>query len=594
MSNIITVDLSRGRKVETSTVFQWNHGMTLRFIRATLPEIFRVDFSNSTRGKAKSMIGSASGGVVIPDEYFMPGSTIYAWVVLFPTENSAVAEWQISIPIDPKAKATDEEPTPQQESVIDQTINALNTAVAEAQEAITHYPKVVDGYWYVWDVTDSEYVTTGVKSTGEDGVSPVVTVESITGGHRVTITDANGDHVFDVLDGVNGDPGRGIATIAKTGTSGLTDTYTITYTDGTTQTYSVVNGADGTSPTIVVSSITGGHRLTITDAQGTQTVDVLDGADGDDGRGIVSIEKTGTAGLVDTYTITYTSGDPTTFTVTNGKDGTDGYSPTASVSKSGSTATITITDKQGTTTAQVSDGEPGPGVPAGGTTGQMLVKKSDTDYDGEWTNPPSAPVTDVQVNGTSILNNGVANVPVASGNDAGVIRMASNNGLFMDGTIIRIKKATDGLVKSGDSSYFPIVPANQNKSVFYGLAKAAGDSTQSASSNPVGTYTESAKSAISQMLDAPETVSGSTPSITAKAGVRYVCGECATLDITLPASGCVDVVFESGSTPTVLTITPPTGVTVKWADGWDETCEANTTYEINILNGELGVKAAWT
>ena len=68
-----------------------------------------------------------------------------------------------------------------------------------------------------------------------------------------------------------------------------------------------------------------------------------------------------------------------------------------------------------------------------------------------------------------------------------------------------------------------------------------------------------------------------------------------TLDITLPASGIVDVVFESGSTATVLTITPPTGVTeVKWADGWDEVCEANTTYELSVLNGELGVKAAWT
>ena len=42
-----------------------------------------------------------------------------------------------------------------------------------------------------------------------------------------------------------------------------------------------------------------------------------------------------------------------------GQDGTDGYSPTATVSKSGKTATITITDKHGTTTAQISDGEGG-------------------------------------------------------------------------------------------------------------------------------------------------------------------------------------------------------------------------------------------
>jgi hypothetical protein len=90
------------------------------------------------------------------------------------------------------------------------------------------------------------------------------------------------------------------------------------------------------------------------------------------------------------------------------------------------------------------------------------------------------------------------------------------------------------------------------------------------------------------------TVTGTAPTITAQPGVRYVCGEVSTLDITLPASGIVDVVFESGSTATALTITPSAGVTLKWANGFDPTAlEANTTYEINIADG-LGVAASWT
>lgn len=40
----------------------------------------------------------------------------------------------------------------------------------------------------------------------------------------------------------------------------------------------------------------------------------------------------------------------------NGANGADGFSPIANVTKSGDTATITITDKNGTTTAQVKDG----------------------------------------------------------------------------------------------------------------------------------------------------------------------------------------------------------------------------------------------
>lgn len=43
----------------------------------------------------------------------------------------------------------------------------------------------------------------------------------------------------------------------------------------------------------------------------------------------------------------------------DGVDGTDGYSPSATVTKVGNTATITITDKNGTTTAQISDGSGG-------------------------------------------------------------------------------------------------------------------------------------------------------------------------------------------------------------------------------------------
>ena len=94
-----------------------------------------------------------------------------------------------------------------------------------------------------------------------------------------------------------------------------------------------------------------------------------------------------------------------------------------------------------------------------------------------------------------------------------------------------------------------------------------------------------------------ETVSGGTPSITGAANKRYICGECSTLSITAPASGIIDVVFESGSTATVLTVTSAkTGVSaVKWANGFDPTSlDANTVYEINIMDGEYGVVGKWT
>ncbi|MCL2540414.1 MAG: hypothetical protein FWE53_03170 [Firmicutes bacterium] len=50
----------------------------------------------------------------------------------------------------------------------------------------------------------------------------------------------------------------------------------------------------------------------------------MDGENGTDGKGIVSIIKIGTSGLVDTYTITFTDSTTTTFTITNGQGGTNG------------------------------------------------------------------------------------------------------------------------------------------------------------------------------------------------------------------------------------------------------------------------------
>lgn len=190
------------------------------------------------------------------------------------------------------------------------------------------------------------------------------------------------------------------------------------------------------------------------------------------------------------------------------------------------------------------------------------------------------PVTDVQVNGTSVLNNGVANIPQGTAYDRGVFLLATTSDF-----------------KSGQSTARVVTPAGQDRSIFYGLAKAAGDSTQSASSNAAGVYTEDAKSKISDMLNAPVSVSGSTPTITAKSGVQYICGEVSTLAITVPKSGCFDVVFDSGSTATVLSFTLPTGYTKEWANGFDDTAlDANTTYEINIMivgTKCLGVACAW-
>lgn len=94
----------------------------------------------------------------------------------------------------------------------------------------------------------------------------------------------------------------GIASIELTSSVGLVDTYTITLADGSTATFAVTNGQDGTngvSPTITPSTITGGHRLTIVDAGGTDTVDVMDGTNGTNGtNGVTFTPSVSGAGVI--------------------------------------------------------------------------------------------------------------------------------------------------------------------------------------------------------------------------------------------------------------------------------------------------------
>lgn len=73
------------------------------------------------------------------------------------------------------------------------------------------------------------------------------------------------------------------------------------------------------------------------------------------GKGIVSIEKTSTSGLVDTYTITYTGGETSTFTVTNGEDGTDGNRWFRGVAISGKAINPTVYPTSGITDAIPND-----------------------------------------------------------------------------------------------------------------------------------------------------------------------------------------------------------------------------------------------
>ena len=126
--NIITANLSHGKQYVTASRYMEDYGQVLKIEGIDLPSVYQVDFSNNLlRGTSMTVLGNADG-VAIPDEYISTGRDVYAFLYL--TGDSwgrTIAT--IRIPNKTRPKRTSEAPTPTQQSVIDQTIAALNTAV---------------------------------------------------------------------------------------------------------------------------------------------------------------------------------------------------------------------------------------------------------------------------------------------------------------------------------------------------------------------------------------------------------------------------------------------------------------------------------
>ena len=130
----------------------------------------------------------------------------------------------------------------------------------EAQAINTHFPYIgANGNWWYWDKDAGAYVDSGVDASITITIGNTSTLPA---GSSATVTNSgtSTDPVFNFGipkgdTGATGATGNGIASITKTGTSGLVDTYTITFTNGNTSTFTVTNGADGSGSVSSVNNI---------------------------------------------------------------------------------------------------------------------------------------------------------------------------------------------------------------------------------------------------------------------------------------------------------------------------------------------------
>lgn len=180
----------------------------------------------------------------------------------------------------------------------------------QVYEATGHYPKVENGYWYVWSVIEEDWVNTNQKAQGEQGI-PGVGISStvLNPDYTLTITLTDGSsYTTPPIKGEKGDTGNGISSTVLNADY----TLTITFTNGTTYTTPSIRGVPGQDYVITAADYDeiASRVDTMIDSQRQQALDDIDGAktnavsdvtlEGTTQKGSVTSEGTTQVGLVNT------------------------------------------------------------------------------------------------------------------------------------------------------------------------------------------------------------------------------------------------------------------------------------------------------
>ena len=190
-------------------------------------------------------------------------------------------------------------------------------SIVEAVEELSQNPPYIgsNGNWWVFDTALEAYKDSGVDASITVDIADI-NLLPVGATPYVTNTGTSTDPVFHLYI----PQAKSITNVVKDGQydDPLRDMYNIIFNDGTQTSFLVTNGVGIVSITKTgTQGLVDTYEIACTDGMAYEFT-VTNGATG---NGIASIAKTSTQGLVDTYTITMTDGTTYTFTVTNGQNG---------------------------------------------------------------------------------------------------------------------------------------------------------------------------------------------------------------------------------------------------------------------------------
>lgn len=141
--NTITARIDRLGSCRADPAYQYDYGLMLNFSGIDLPTAYEVHFGASATSPTVTQIGGA-GGVSIPDSLLSTAGTIYAWIYLHTGDSDGETVYTVTIPVLARGEITDEQPTPQEQSVIAQLIAALSAGVAEVEALSAGIPTEIE------------------------------------------------------------------------------------------------------------------------------------------------------------------------------------------------------------------------------------------------------------------------------------------------------------------------------------------------------------------------------------------------------------------------------------------------------------------
>lgn len=123
--------------VRIDTAYFYNNGILFKPTDIDLPASYQVHWADSPQAATTiETIGTAEGAP-IPDDLWNRNRVIYGWIYLHPTNDSSITGYEVRIYKNVRAGLPDgTEPTPAEQSTIDQLIGALNSAVEQTGEDV--------------------------------------------------------------------------------------------------------------------------------------------------------------------------------------------------------------------------------------------------------------------------------------------------------------------------------------------------------------------------------------------------------------------------------------------------------------------------